>query len=296
MLGSLQSIKEKESALKRLSIFSALLFTMACSSAPKAPVAPPTLPATIEQAVQSPYRTESNRARDQYRHPVETLNFFGLQPNMNVVEIYPGAGWYMEILAPLLVGQGHYTAAGPVATPDHEEIGKMNAKVDAWKTAHPEIAEKITTIAFQPPGQVDLGPADSADMVLTFRNVHNWMEKGGEKAAFKAFFKVLKPGGVLGVVEHRANAKGKHSSKGYVREASVIAAAKAAGFKLDKKSEINANPKDTKDYADGVWTLPPVLRLGDKDRDKYMAIGESDRMTLRFVKPAKKAAKKVAGK
>ena len=282
--------------MKRLSILSVLLFTLACSSAPKAPVAAPSLPATVEQAVQSSYRTESNRARDQYRHPVETLNFFGLQPNMNVIEVYPGGGWYMEILAPLLAAQGHYTAAGPADTPDNKEMGAMFVKVNAWKAAHPEVAQKITNAAFLPPDQVDLGPADSADMVLTFRNVHNWMEKGGEKAAFKAFFKVLKPGGVLGVTEHRANAKGKHSSKGYVREADVIAMAKAAGFKLDKKSEINANPKDTKDYADGVWTLPPVLKLGDQDREKYVAIGESDRMTLRFVKPAKKASKKVAGK
>lgn len=282
--------------MKRLSILSVVLFTMACSSAPKqAPVAAqPPLPTTVEQAVQSAYRTEANRARDQYRHPVETLSFFGVKPDMNVIEIYPGAGWYMEILAPLLVSQGHYTAAGPVVSPNSKEMGAMAAKVNAWKAAHPEVAAKITTTEFFPPEHLNLGPDDSADMILTFRNVHNWMMKDGEKAAFKAFFKALKPGGVLGVVEHRASPKGKHTAKGmsgYVLEADVISMARAAGFKLDKKSEINANAKDTKDYSEGVWTLPPVLKLGDKDRAKYEAIGESDRMTLRFVKPVKKTKK-----
>jgi predicted methyltransferase len=236
------------------------------------------LPQTIEQAVAGPYRRPENRARDVYRHPAATLNFFGLKPTMSVVEITPGAGWYSEILAPLLVSQGHYTAA--VGGPARENT------LGAWLALHPDVAAKAQTTVFDPAQNADVAPAGSADMVLTFRNVHNWMSKGTADAAFASFFRALKPGGILGVAEHRANPKHPADGKsGYVREKDIVRMAKKAGFKLVAKSEINANPRDTKDYPDGVWTLPPTLRLGDKDRARYLAIGESDRMTLKFVKP-----------
>lgn len=246
------------------------------------------MPTTVEEAVASDYRSTENRPRDVYRHPLETLNFFGLKPEMSVVEISPGAGWYLEILAPYLSGKGQYTAALPPSNNDY--MAKLNDKILSWVKAHPELEGKIKTSIFNPPSEMELvTPTGSADMVLTFRNVHNWMSKGNEQAAFNGFFKALKPGGILGVVEHRADPKAKAdplAKSGYVSEADIIRFAKKAGFKLDAKSEINANPKDSKDHPEGVWTLPPSYRLGDKDREKYAAVGESDRMTLRFVKPA----------
>lgn len=269
-----------------MKLFASLLlaFTIVgCQSAPKAPPPKP-LPTSVEEAVASSFRTAENTKRDTYRHPVETLNFFGLKPNMTVIEITPGAGWYMEILAPLLSAQGQYIAAAPKVLPDNDYVKKMVASQQAWLAAHPDL--KIKTVDFTLPG--DLAVEAPVDMILTFRNVHNWSAAGNDQAAFNAFFKALKPGGTLGVVEHRADAKSKRDPKaksGYVREADVIAMAKKAGFKLAEKSEINANPKDTKNHPDGVWTLPPTLGLGDKDREKYLAIGESDRMTLKFVRP-----------
>jgi predicted methyltransferase len=255
------------------------------------PSAPPVLPASLEEAVASPLRMAPTRERDQYRHPLETLSFFGVQPGMTVVEIWPSTGWYTQILAPYLASHGHYIAAKPAAN-GNPEGGKM---YDQWINANPEIAKVITNAEFNPPQKLELAPEGSADMVVTFRNVHNWMAKGAEAAAFNAFYKALKPGGVLGLVEHRADAKSKFDPKaasGYVREKDVIRFATAAGFKLDKKSEINANPKDKKNYPSGVWSLPPTLKLGEKDREKYLAIGESDRMTLRFIKPTEASAKK----
>jgi predicted methyltransferase len=293
--------------VNRFAAFTVLVFLMTlsmtpitgCSSAPKlqgaTPAAPAPLPTTVDEAVASTYRTEANRARDQYRHPRETLEFFGVKHDMTIIEISPGAGWYLEILAPLLTFQGHYIAAMPLAGATGD-ANSGTAKILDWEKAHPEIASKITTVEFSPPEKTEVAPAESADMVLTFRNVHNWMMKGAEKAAFEGFFKALKPGGVLGVVEHRAKAN-EHDPKaksGYVREKDVIALAKSVGFKYDTSSELNANAKDTKDHPEGVWTLPPTLRLKEKDREKYLAIGESDRMTLRFIKPmaAKKSSKK----
>jgi len=273
--------------MKKLISIILLSSMTACKSAPKVEAAappPPALPTSIEEAVASPYRSPENRPRDVYRHPVETLNFFGLKPNMTVVEISPGTGWYMEILAPLLSANGQYIAALPPSN-NGGEMAKLNDKIAKWIQGHPELAPKITTVSLAPPA--DLVPAGTADMVLTFRNVHNWMAAGTAKDAFKAFYRALKPGGILGVAEHRLNAKAKQDPKaksGYVSEAAVKKLAKQAGFKFVGSSEINANPKDTKNYADGVWTLPPSYKLGDKDRAKYQEIGESDRMTLRFVK------------
>ncbi len=241
---------------------------------------PAPLPTSLEEAVASTLRTPENMKRDIYRHPSQTLAFFGITPNMTVVEIQPATGWYTEILAPYLASGGQYVAATPK--------GKEDPKFTEWIKAHPEVGSKVVVGDFSLPASTQMVAPGTADMVLTFRNVHNWMKKKNEKVAFAAFFKALKPGGTLGVVEHRANPKMKWDADGhhgYVPETKVIEFAKKAGFKLVAKSEINANPKDTKNYPEGVWTLPPTYKLGDKDREKYAAIGESDRMTLKFVKP-----------
>lgn len=239
------------------------------------------LPETLAAAVESDLRTPQNRNRDQYRHPLETLQFFEVGPEMSVVEIWPSGGWYTEILAPYLASSGRYIIADPPADPN----GYTKKRVD-WMAAHPVIASKVTLSVFAPGEDREIAPAGSVDRVLTFRNVHNWQDIKTQEKAFKSFFAALKPGGVLGVVEHRA-AKGKKldPKSGYVFEDEVIRMAKKAGFQLVAKSEINANPKDTKDYKGGVWSLPPVLKNGEADREKYLAIGESDRMTLKFMKP-----------
>ncbi len=250
------------------------------------------------QVLTGHWRSEANKARDAYRHPRETLAFFGLKPGQTVVEITPGGGWYTEILAPLLKGQGKLVAAVMDPTTAEKEgtqkyLAKGNAALkdkfaaDAERYAEVQVREfALTTPKFGEPG--------SADLVLTFRNVHNFMMWKNDKEMFKAAFDVLKPGGVLGVTDHRA-APGadleKIKESGYIPEDYVIKLATDAGFAPPEKSEINANPKDTKDYERGVWTLPPSLALGDKDKDKYTAIGESDRMTLKFVKPDPAAAK-----
>ena len=269
--------------MKSVLIGTLVFILSACAGkAPESQPAPKALPTTLQEALTSPYRTEGHSARDMYRHPVETLTFFGLQPNMTVVEISPGAGWYAEILAPYLSANGKYIAAAvPVS------VYSGGQKFLDWLKANPEIAAKVTVNDFTPPTG-SIAEDNSADMVLTFRNVHNWMKNGNEKAAFKSFFKALKPGGVLGVVEHRAHPKAKadkKSSSGYVSEKAVIQMATQAGFKLVEKSEINANPKDTKNYTKGVWTLPPNYAEGEVNKQKYAEIGESDRMTLKFVKP-----------
>lgn len=259
---------------------------IACQSTPKQ-ADPRPLPKTINEAVSSEFRNPENKVRDPYRHPAETLEFFGLKPNMTVIEITPGTGWYMEILAPYLASQGQYIAA---MMPDStgEYVKTLNEKISAWKTQNPEASTNIKTVIFSPKEKEALDVTNTADMILTFRNTHGWVRDGVGENVFKSFFAALKPGGVLGVVQHRANPKTKRDPKaksGYVREQDVIALAKKAGFKLAAQSEINANPKDTKNYPEGVWTLPPVLRLKEQEKEKYLAIGESDRMTLKFVKP-----------
>jgi predicted methyltransferase len=251
------------------------------------PTPPEALPRTLEEAVApaSTFRNPQNALRDRYRHPLETLKFFGVKPDMTVVEIWPGTGWYTEILAPYLAGQGRYVAA-TVPPEKGEYFKKAYDGLNAWAKSHPNV--KVDFAAFAPPAPTQSVEPGTADMVLTFRNVHNWMSNDGAQQAFNAFYAALKPGGVLGVVEHRQNEKASSDPKaksGYVKTSEVIAFATKAGFKLDAQSEINANPKDTKDYPEGVWTLPPTLALKDKDKAKYLDIGESDRMTLRFVKP-----------
>jgi predicted methyltransferase len=243
-------------------------------------------------------RNDANKARDQFRRPKETLNFFGIAPGQTVIEITPGGGWYTEILGPLLKGQGTFVAAIPDAA-KYENQRARDFYIDNNKKYRDKIAaddpsySEVQVLEFDP-NAPSFGAPGSADMVVTFRNVHNWTGGGTDDEMFKAFFDVLKPGGVLGVEEHRANAgvDSKTSARtGYVTEEYVIGLATAAGFELAEKAEINANPKDTKDHPNGVWNLPPTLNVkeGD-DRAKYEAIGESDRMTLKFVRPAAAAA------
>jgi predicted methyltransferase len=244
----------------------------------------------LAAAIAGSWRKPENSARDVYRHPAQTLAFFGLKPDQTVIEITPGGGWYAEILAPYLKGHGQYIGAvvDPASVPegrgrDYQQGAKDGlAKLFA---AAPAQFDKATLVDYNPTAP-QFGAAGSADLVLTFRNVHNWRMSKQAEGMFKGFFDVLKSGGVLGVVEHRAKADvGDDDRSGYVGEAQVIALAEAAGFKLDGKSEINANPKDTKDHPNGVWMLPPGNRHDAEDAAKYQAIGESDRMTLRFVKP-----------
>src|SRR5690606_1748687 len=244
----------------------------------------------IRAAVDSPQRSAENRARDPHRRPVETLRFLGLRPDMHVLEPWPGRGRYAGILRPVLRERGHLTVTN--ADPDGPQdqyAHRIAREFASWLEAERERLGDVTVIVVDPPEKLNLGPDASQDMVLTFRNNHTWINGGYEDAVYAEIYRVLKPGGVLGVVQHRAaeGADPKVSAKsGYVPEAAVIEAAERAGFELAARSEINANPKDTRDYEAGVWTLPPTYRLGDRDRAKYEAIGESDRMTLRFVKPA----------
>ncbi|MFT7723063.1 MAG: methyltransferase [Roseateles sp.] len=231
----------------------------------------------LRAAVADGHRSVGNVARDAWRHPYETLAFFGVRPTDTVVELAPGGGWYTEILAPYLREQGQlYAADGGSA--------RFKAKMDSLA-----VYGKVRITAFDPArGLIDIAPPGSADVVLTFRNVHNWMAGGSAQAVFDAAFKALKPGGTLGVEEHRLPASRPQDPKagsGYVQEAAVIRFAEAAGFRLAGRSEVNANPRDTADHPEGVWTLPPTLALKDRDRARYQALGESDRMTLKFVKP-----------
>jgi predicted methyltransferase len=243
----------------------------------------------LRALVDAPTRAAANVARDPYRHPHETLKFLGVGEDSVVVEILPGgSGYWTEILAPYLKDHGRYIAANFDKESASDEAKRGNAAFDAKVAGDPALYGKVETAEFHP-GVKDIAPPGSADFVLTFRNVHNWMADGDADAAFAAFFKALKPGGVLGVEEHRGRADQPQdplAKSGYVRQDYAIALAEKAGFKLAGSSEVNANPKDTKDYSVGVWALPPTYRLKDQDRDKYAAIGESDRFLLKFVKPA----------
>lgn len=237
----------------------------------------------LETAISGEHRSVSNKARDQYRNPKETLEFFGLKSGMTVVEITPGGGWYTEILAPALKGNGKLYGAHYPDTGEDNYYSNSRKKL-VKKLASDPVFSEVELTNFVPRVASELAPAGTADMVLTFRNLHNWKDAGVEQA-FKDAYKALKKGGVLGVVEHRLPEGADPSkAKGYVSQSKTIEQAKAAGFKLAAASEINANTKDTAMHPRGVWTLPPVLALKDKNKAKYLAIGESDRMTLKFVK------------
>ena len=238
---------------------------------------------SLRAAIAAPTRTATNVARDRYRHPLQTLSFFGVKPGQTVVEIWPGGGWYAEILAPYLAASGGtYIAAAP-----ERSLAGVRKLIAANPTTYDRV--QIANFPILAAGGTPVAPG-SADIVLTFRNVHNWMmgKEPFEAEAFRQMYAMLKPGGTLGVVEHRLPASADNARQlesGYVKVATVRRLAEAAGFRLASSSEINANPKDKTDYPEGVWTLPPNYRLGKTDRAKYAAIGESDRMTLKFVKP-----------
>ncbi len=244
---------------------------------------------SLDDILDAPHRTTEEKARDRYRHPAETLRFFDVDPGMTVVEIWPGSkGWYTAILAPYLHDNGTYYAA---QFPPDSEIPFYRRSLTQFKAHLAEqgnVYNRVRITHLYPPTYSDIAPAGTADRVLTFRNVHNWAKSGKAEAVFASFYKALKPGGILGVVEHRApevRPLERQIETGYMSEGYVIAQAEKAGFKLVDQSEINANPKDQANHPAGVWTLPPSLRLGDKDRATYEAIGESDRMTLKFIKP-----------
>ncbi len=242
--------------------------------------------AKLKAVVNGDQRSAANKARDKYRHPVETLAFFGIRPNMTVVELWPFGGWYTEIIAPYVKDKGVYYAAAMDPTSTDREDTEYNAELKKLLDARPDLYGKVKWSVLAK-GKYNLAPDGSADLVVTFRNIHNWVWSGDEKEVFAAAFRALKPGGVLGVEEHRANDPKAKPGRGqaYVGEDYAIALIESVGFKLAGKSNINNNPKDTKDYPKGVWTLPPSFAMGDTDRAKYAAIGESDRFTLRFVKP-----------
>lgn len=265
--------------------FSLAAFPIVVPSQARAAAVDPALQVFIE----GPQRSEVNRVRDRHRHPGQVLTFFGVKPDSTVVEILPGAGGYFtEILAPYLEQSGRYIAANGEKNSANAEVMKDNAKLAAKLAADPADYGKVQVTEFSGDGH-GIAPEESADFVLTFRNIHNWMTAGTTKDAFAAFYKALKPGGVLGVEEHRGKPDEPQdplAKSGYVRQDVAIGFAETAGFKFIGSSEVNANPKDTKDYPGGVWALPPTYKLGAQDHAKYEAIGESDRFILKFQKPA----------
>lgn len=263
----------------RAAIVALSALAAACASAPVADV-------ELERLARAAHRTPSNVVRDPHRHPLETLVFFGVRPDSVVVEILPGsAGYYMELLAPYLAAQGRYVAASrdasalPQYLADHQKLlGRL--------AAQPALYGRVQVTQFNA-GRHEVAPPGSADFVLTFRNLHNWIERGEVEGALAAFHRALKPGGILGVVDHRGRTDQPQAAQinsGYVREDFAIEVIEKAGFRLVGRSEANANPRDTKDHPAGVWSLPPTYRLKDQDRAKYAAIGESDRFTLKFAR------------
>lgn len=274
------------------------MFRIAAAALAAATYIPGAGATSLGEAIAGPHRDPANVARDVYRHPKETLEFFGLDPTMTVVEVWPARGWYTEILAPVLRDKGVYYAATFVINEGSNDYqrGIHNGYLAMLKGS-PDLYGKVQLTELGA-GRMEIAPAGAADLVLTFRNVHNWMKAGFVDEAFAAFFRSLKPAGVLGIVEHRAKPGAsieRMIESGYVTEEHVIALAKKAGFVLEERSEINANSADTTDHPRGVWTLPPGFALcrdaapgpaQDECRAPWKAIGESDRMTLRFRKPA----------
>jgi predicted methyltransferase len=239
----------------------------------------------LAAAIANPARTAAFVARDAARHPADELTFMGIKPSMTVVELWPGGGYWTEILGAYLAPQGHYYLAIESSGDAEEDAStaKLRSRIAAQGDRFGKINETVLG-----PKQFDIAPPGSADLVLTFRNLHNWMDGGYADQVLAACFKALKPGGILGIEEHRGRNDKPQDPKakdGYVRQDYTIALMKKAGFKVLGSSEINANPKDTKDWVDGVWTLPPTLSQKDKDREKYLAIGEADNFVMTFQKP-----------
>jgi predicted methyltransferase len=269
-----------------------LLFVAAVMAATACATSNPTTQMTerLEAASVGSHRSEENIARNVYRHPVQTLTFFGIEEDMTVLEISPGGMSYSEVIAPALRGSGRYLASGiDTSQPDLPAYQlKGQARMEQRFAAEAEVFGDVEIVALPASGVSDLGGAESVDMVLTFRNTHGWLRAGIAEQVVESLYGVLKPGGVLGVVQHRAGPATNPDPAafiGYLSEERVIALVEGVGFVLEARSEINANPADQANYPKGVWTLPPTLMLGDEDRERYLAIGESDRMTLRFRKP-----------
>jgi predicted methyltransferase len=243
---------------------------------------------SLAQALAGEQRSADHKVRDLYRHPQQTLAFFDVQNTMSVLEVWPGEGWYTEILAPYLRDKGKLYVAHYSAKSEEPYFKKSLDKFVKKMHEQPEFYGKVEITELEPPKVLQIAPDNSVDRVLSFRNTHNWLSIDQAAAVYVAMYKALKPGGILGVVEHRYNLfkpQNKITTAGYVNEDDVIALARSAGFEFLKKSEINANRKDKKTYPKGVWTLPPTWALKDQDRDVYEAIGESDRMTIKFLKP-----------
>ena len=244
---------------------------------------------SLDNVIAGEHRSEQNKSRDAYRNPKETLEFFGIQSDMTVVEVWPSGGWYTEILAPYLNKDGQYISASFDFNSDSAFVQRV-AKIFLGKLEkRPDLYGNVKHGVLMLPDQIDVAEPGSVDMVLTFRNIHNWMARGQERIAINAFYDILKPGGILGVVEHRGNElvpQDPASKSGYVNETYMIEIAKEAGFVLDRSSEVNANPLDTKNHTEGVWTLsPPYRDQNDEQKEALSKIGESDRFTLRFKKP-----------
>lgn len=252
--------------------------------------APALAEVTLFEAANGAHRSAANVTRNAWRHPVETLEFFGVRPDMTVVEIWPGGGgWYTEVLAPYLKGRGKLYAANFDGSAGSEYFERNAEKFRDKLQGEPDVYSEVLVTALMPPGKTEAAPPGSADLVVTFRNLHNWVRDGLAEPMFAAMYAALKPGGTLGIVAHRGTAEmtGPECAKtGYLAESEAVRLAEAAGFTFEAKSEVNANPRDTRDHPEGVWTLPPGFRLGDTDRERYAAIGESDRMTMKFRKPA----------
>ena len=244
---------------------------------------------SIESIISGEHRSDSNKARDPYRHPKQTLEFFGLQEDMTVVEICPSGGWYAEIIAPYLNESGQYISAGYDPNDEISYFRTSAVKFMERLNQDPDLYSNVKHTILKLPDRIEIAEPNSADMLLTFRNIHNWMGSDQADAVFEGFFKVLKPGGILGVVEHRGDSsvpQDIEAQSGYVNQEYAIALAEKAGFVFEAASEINANPKDTKNHRDGVWTLPPTYSsLSDEEKKSYSDIGESDRFTLKFRKP-----------
>jgi predicted methyltransferase len=272
-----------------------------CSNAPPAaPAAPPAAPQTpstpprdeataqaIERALAGEHRSSANRAHDAFRHPLDTLLFFGIRADMTVVEAWPGAnGWCTEVLAPLLADNGKLYAATMPPVSGNEYVTTSLRQFDEKLASRPDLYGKVTVTRLGS-GDFNVAPPGSADLVVTFGNLHGWMELGIAEQAVAELHRALKPGGTLGLVDHRADpAKppDPRATNGYVNEEYAVKLIESAGFELLERSEINANPRDTKDYEQGVWALPPAYRAGNRERARYEAIGESDRFTLKFRK------------
>jgi predicted methyltransferase len=266
-----------------LLLASTLLLAASCSTTSTRE----TTAAALDNILAGSQRSPENSARDRYRHPKETLLFFGIRPEMKVLEVWPEPGWYTEVIAPLVRERGQYVAAVIAPDPDSKYVTSRLSDYQQKLTSKPDLYGAVAVVTLPTDGS-DVVPAGTLDMVVTFRNIHNWMARDSAGQVFATLYRALKPGGVLGVTEHRGNPaipQDPKAKSGYVNEDYAIRLIEGQGFRLVGESQVNANPKDTKDYEQGVWTLPPTYRLGDQDRQKYADIGESDRFTLKFVKP-----------